>query len=689
MRRARRLLIALLALCGALALWAFLRPRLRAPPPPPDAATLAQAARVRILRDRYGVPHVFGQTDADAALGLAYAHAEDDWPTIQAVLAAARGRLSLLLLSQLALGNDYYVQLSRVAEQVEEQWPQLSSETRELLDSYARGLNLYAHRHPREADSRLLPIRGKDIAAGFAHKLPILMGVTKLLRGIDQGNPDPNLAVPSGGSNAHALTAARSVEGVARLNVNSHQPWEGPVAWYEAHVRSEQGWDMTGGLFPGAPVVLLGHNADLGWAHTVNRPSLVDVFALVLDPARKAYKLGEEWRPLEERDARLEIDLGVATVTVRKKTYWSAHGPVMMTGSGAWALRWAGMGRAVLAAEQWFRMNKARSLPEWKAAMAMQAIPLFNTVYADREHVYYVYNALLPRRSPLYNARRVLPGDDEDAIWDSYLPYERLPQVQDPPSGFVFNTNSTPFRATVGEGNPSAEDYEPQDGIETSLNNRALRSLQLFAEGKLSREQFTRFKFDRSYAADSRMARALIEPLLQRFAPRGAGEEAALRLLRGWDRALDEESSAASLALLSWRALGRGQEPEAALRQAVEFLGRHYRRVEVPLGEVQRLRRGPLDLPLGGGPDVLNAVEADERSGHLVGRAGDSYVLLVELGPNGASSRSVHQYGASSRPGSPHYADQAPLFVRRELKPSLRTEAEIRAHLEREYHPGE
>jgi len=262
--------------------WRIVRPLLRPAPPPPDGATLAHVANVRILRDVGGVAHVFGKSDADAAFGLAYAHAEDDWPTIQAVLAAARGRLSLLSFSKQARANDYLVALVHIAEQVDAQYPALSPELRAVLDAYARGLNYYAFRHAGEPDGRLLPFTGRDIAAGFAHKLPILVGFTDVVSAVLRDPPanvgdEVRLSSAAGepgatGSNAHAVHRSRSADDVTRLNVNSHQPWEGPVAWYEVHVHSQEGWNMTGGTFPGAPFVLHGHNDHLGWAHTVNSP---------------------------------------------------------------------------------------------------------------------------------------------------------------------------------------------------------------------------------------------------------------------------------------------------------------------------------------------------------------------------------------------------------------------------------
>jgi acyl-homoserine lactone acylase PvdQ len=665
-----------------------------------------QAARVRILRDSFGVPHIFGKTDADAAFGLAYAHAEDDWPTLQDVLAAAEGRLGLLHPSKAAAENDYYTQLVDVAGQLETQYPALSPEMRRVLDGYAEGLNAYAALHPSQADGRLLPVTGRDIAAGFAHKLPLLFGLAGVLRALGgdgplhAGDELASLAPAPGllaGSNAHAVLARRSIDGVTRLNINSHQPWAGPVAWYEAQVVSEEGWNMTGALFPGAPVVLLGHNETLGWAHTNNRPHLIDVFELRMNPERAhEYRFDGRWVPLAESDARLEVDLGVFTLPLHKKVYRSVHGPVVETSHGFYAIRYAGIDRALRSVEQWYRMDKARDFAEWKAAMEMQGVPMFNTIYADRSNVLYVYNALIPVRRSTDDPSLILPGDREDALWSEYIPFARLPQVQNPPSGFVFNCNTTPFNATDGPGNPSPADFPSSAGIERTMNNRGLRSLALFGgAAPISREEFFQFKFDRVFARGSPMLDQVVSPLLESFTPRTDDERRALALLRGWDGAAEEGSAAASLAILTEGALSRTAHGSSrpsladAFRAAISFLVAGYGRVGVPLGELQRLRRGSVDLPLGGAPDVLNAATSKKDGKHLVGTEGDSYILIAEFGPAGVVSHSIQPYGASNRPGSDHYADQAPLFVKHAFKPTWRRREDLRAHLSLEYSPGE
>jgi acyl-homoserine-lactone acylase len=677
----RRGLVVFALLLAALAAGARLA-HLRARGPVPGATDeqRAQAARVHILRDSWGVPHIYGKSDADAAFGLAFAHAEDDWPTIQKVLAAARGRLSLLQLSKAAVLTDYFAALIRVGDLTEQQYPKLAPDTRALLEAYARGLTFYAALHPGEADARLLPVTGKDIAAGFVEKMPFLLNVPDVLAALNAGHA-PGKSAQSGGSNGHALAAFRSTDGKTRLNINSHQPWEGPVAWYEAQVVSEEGWNMTGGLFPGSPVILHGHNDKLGWAHTVNAPAEVDVYPLTVRDDRE-YLLDNQWLPLDAREAAIQIDLELFTLTIHRQVLQSAHGPVLQTKAGFFAIRYAGRERSAQTVEQWYRMDKARSLAEWKAAMELQAIPMFNAVYADGEsNILYVYNALLPIRGGL-------KGDVSKDIWTRYLPFKDLPQVLNPPSGFVYNCNTTPFAATAGEGNPRAADFDPRDGIELTQNNRGLRSLALLGgERKLSQQDFEAMKFDRTYARESHLFKDVVDPLLQ-GPPRAGKEQQGLELLRAWNGVAAEDSTAAALAILTAEPLDPAAPAADPFSAAVHWLLDGYGRQDDPLGEVQRLRRGKLDLPLGGGPDVLNAAMTRVDGKHLVGRQGDSLIILVDFDAAGATSRSIIQYGASNREGAPHYADQAPLFVAHQLKPTLRRLEDLRAHLERDAIPG-
>jgi acyl-homoserine-lactone acylase len=668
----------------------------------------------RILRDTWGVPHVFGKTDADAAFGLAYAQAEDDFATVQGVILAARGRLASVF-GPAGAPNDYMVALLRIEDTVDSQYTtRLAPETRALCDGYAEGINLYAARHPDRVLPGVLPVRGRDVVAGFVHKVPLffnlprtlgeILGPARARRVSRRGETTPPTPVSAPdeprGSNAFAVAPRRSADGWTRLVVNSHQPWEGPVAWYEAHLHSEEGWDAVGGLFPGSPVVLHGHNRRLGWAHTVNFPDLVDVYVLDVDPGDPSrYRFDGSWRTLETRLAPIDVKLlGPLHWTFRREVLWSVHGPVLRTAHGTYAIRFAGLGDAGQV-EAWYRMNKAGSFAEWEAALRPGAIPMMNCVYADATgRVAYVYNARLPLRSPAYDWSQYLPGDTSETLWTAYLPWDLLPRVVDPASGFVQSCNGTPFRATTGASNPEPSAFPSAFGIENRLTNRTRRALELLGgDDSISRSELEAYKFDLAYSTASNVAAGWRE-LLAAPASYDPGESEALDVLRRWDLRADGANRSAALALMT---LGPGDHDSPAatgpqmlarLRRAARELRRAHGRIDPPLADVQRLRRGAVSLGLGGGPDLLRAVYTrPDGEGRRVAVAGDSYILFVEWDPEGGvHSRSIQPYGSATREArSLHFADQAPLFARQELKPVWMDEAEIRRHLEREYRPGE
>ncbi len=703
-----------LTLCG---LSYIIRPYLRKPVPAPNADWIAQAKNVTIYRDKLGVPHIFGKSDRDTMFGLAYAHSQDDFNTIQTSLAAARGQLGLLQASRLAILNDYLVRFLNIEQKSQDQFANLlTQDFKEKLAGYAAGLNYYAALHPKEVDSRFLPYKPIDLVKGFIHKLSLFIGVGTTIEylndhSLDQlrvGSPLQNsytslmswpfYRVPLViGSNAHAVAAKRSTDGYTRLNINSHQPYEGPVAWYEAHLVSEDGWNMIGATFPGAPFILHGHNQTLGWAHTVNKPDGIDVYRLVMHPdGSSRYKFGDEWLPLIERDENITVDIGVSNVSLSKKFYDSVHGPVFAVNDQFFAIRYSGFDRSGLATEQWFRMNKAQNFSEWYKSMSLQGLPMMNTMYADQENIFYVYNFLLPERDQNFDWLSVLPGDEPRALWKNYIKFEDLPQLLNPSSGYLINTNSSPFKASSAEDNLNAEDYPKAHNISRAQNNRALRSHELFgSDTQISAEEFLKYKFDQTYSERSKLIKDIIKPLLKHYQARNENEAQALKLLESWDYIAAADSKAASIANLLYRNLFNDEgeqetlDPNMEFQNAVKFLVEHYGRVDVPLGELQLLRRGEKEWPLGGGVDLLNAVHTKVDGDRLVAVAGDSYIMVAAFGPDGVHSASRHQYGNVNRPQSKHYTDQGEAFVKHTLKPSLLDLKAIKENLESSYHPGD
>ncbi len=670
---------------------------------------------VRILRDTWGVPHIYGKTDADCAYGLAWAHCEDDFETIQETMLSVRERLATLKGAEM-MPFDYMMKLFRFNEIVASKYTtDLSPEVRAICEAYAEGYAHYAATHPQKVIVGTLPVTGKDIVVGFVSRSPLFFGMHGvILRLLGKERPvdlkpiplafDTDSAAPALpiGSNTFAIAPRRTPDGKTHLVANGHMPWTGPVAWYEARLKSGEGMDIVGAVFPGAPVILHGHNANLGWAHTVNDPDLVDIYLLEINPDNPLqYKFDGQWRELEVRDAPVTVKLfGDQMTTIDQKARYSVYGPVIRQAHGTYAIRYAGYGN-IKQVEQWYRMGKARNIGEFERAMKIQGIASFNVGYADREgNIWYIYNGLFPKRDEGYDWRNFLPGNTSKTLWTEYLHFDKVPQVRNPKSGFVQNCNSSPYRTTIGDDNPKPEDFSKTLGIQppTDMTNRALRLLELLgADESITEEEFYAYKFDMKYSQDSDMAR-FVRRLCEAAPPDDPLVRQALGILRTWDLSTDPENTGAAIAILSKVQGGRAKKEGAprsdrmeSVQQKAHLLQDTFGRIDVPWKQVNKLVRGKVELGLGGGPDILHAVNGKWEKGRLVGKAGDAYILMVTWDKNGkVHSRSIHQFGSATLDEkSPHYADQAPLFVARQTKPVWFDEAELRQHLEAEYCPGQ
>jgi acyl-homoserine-lactone acylase len=665
---------------------------------------------VTIYRDTWGVPHIFGNKDGDTAYGLAYAHAEDDFKTIQDIMLALKGRLALEY-GKDAAPNDYMVQLLKIWQVVEDRYSKdISKEVQDICEAYADGLNHYALLHPNEVIRGMFPIDGKDVVAGFVHRTPLMFGLDKVL-GQLVINEDPNIALNNKlkienpfdntllGSNVIAVSPSRSADQFTRLAINSHQPWTGPVAWYEAHLHSEEGWNVNGGLFPGSPVVLVGHNKNLGWSHTVNSPDLIDVYELEINPENKnKYFFEGEWKDLQVSKISIPVKLiGPFSWTFHREALRSIHGPVIRNEQGAFAIRFSGSGE-VRHVEQWFRMNKSKNLKDFTNAMKMMALPMFNTVYADKVgNIFYVYNALLPKRNINYDWSGILPGDQESLIWKDYYKFEELPQVLNPISGFLQNCNSSPFLATDGDDNPKEVSFPKHMGIETFQTNRALRVIELFSEDKsITKEEFYNNKFDTYYSKNSVLAINL-NRFLNEAVSQDKDINEALKLMRNWDLNTDSTTIAMHLAYETIRPV---YDPAKyiydydknmnRLKDIITWTKAAFGKIEVKWGDIQRLKRGNTNLALSGGPDVLRAVYSKQEVRDKVGIAGDCYFEIVEWDKNGnVFAQSIHQFGTATQDSTSfHYDYQAKLFAKHKMKPVWMNLEDIKLNLEKAYHPG-
>ena len=685
----------------------------------PFAASAATATPTRtysaeIIRDPYGVPHIYGKTDADTAYGVAVAHAEDDFFTLQDVVAMARGRYGAIA-GEDGAKVDYVFHLIDARGTAERESPKLPADTRALFEAYAAGLNQYAEEHPGEVKlANLFPVAGVDVAAGFALRQPFFFGLDGVIGPLVAGDdlrrehgPDipgfprpplprdlPNkpgaktartLVLPLGkdaehlGSNAFAVAPEKG-GGTTTLISNSHQPLRGGVAWYELVVESGEGWHFAGANFPGSPFPFLGHNEHLGWTNTVNTPDMIDVYQLELDETGTRYKLDGQWRDLESKWVTLPVKLGPVVLPIRREVLRSAHGPVIRNDKGAFAVRYGGIGR-LEQLDAYYRINKATTFEQWEAQLARLAIPSTNFIYADEKGtIAYVYNAAIPARPEGAKAdwRSILPGNRSDLIWQGAVDYKALPRIVNPASGWLYNSNNTPFTAAGAGSDLDPRAFSPVMGIELKQTNRSRRAYKLLSEaGVLDRATLERIKYDTGYEREGYVARLFAE--LEGM--KAEGQLAKARdLLLSWDFTSDGQGPADALAMLLIRdfmAADYNNKPfplvAGKLQAASDHLMTHFGRLDPPLGDLVRLRQGGLDLPVDGGSDTLRAATTWDvaEDGRLSLKHGDSFIMWIEWAPGArVTSRSIQPFGAATtRPASPHYTDQMKLFVDHKLKP--------------------
>lgn len=689
-------------LAGGSMLWEPLAAE-SAPPPP------TKSYDVEIARDGFGVPHINGKTDADAAYGLAFAHAEDDFSTIEEVVSMTRGRYGAIA-AQDGAKVDFVFHLLGVRDTVDRRYEEIPADVKAVLDAYAAGLNHYAEKHPEEVRlSNLFPVNGKDIVAGFVLRAPFFYGLDNYISTLVEGKPAPKESAaamtPIGrdpemnGSNAWAVAPSRMADGKTWLVSNSHQPLEGQVAWYEAVVHSGEGLDMAGALFPGSPFVLLGHNRHLGWTNTVNRPDLVDIYKLVLNEAGDQYRYDGKWLPLQEKRVWLPVKFGWFTVPIPQTLYRSVHGPVIKNDQGAFAIRYAGIDN-VKAVEQYYRNTKASNWDEWTKSMSTGGITGTNFIYADKTgRIAYIYNALFPDRKPGFDYTKTLPGDRSAPVWKGPVPFDRFPKVVSPTSGFVQNANNTPYLAAGPGSEIDPKTQSPYLGIELGMTNRGLMGTGLMMnDSSITPEELLAIKMDTRYAK-SGWVKPWMDSLLAVDTKGDAKLAEAQKLLREWDWSSDGKGRADALAERLIRHAARANwrnnplpDPRQSLQEITKEFTERFGRLDPALGDIQRLRRGKVDLPMIGGTDTLRATtmwDGEQPDGKMRVRHGDSFIMLVRWDKaGGVVSESIQPYGAATnRPDSPHYTDQMKLYVAGKFKPVHFEWAEAVKHAKRRYRP--
>ena len=661
-----------------------------------------------ILWDTFGVPHIFAPDHPSLFYAYGYAQMEAHAELLVRLYVQARG-CAAAHYGEAYLDDDRWVRTNGIPERARMWSAQQSPEFAPLLNAFAAGLNAWAYEHDDVLTPQAraaLPLTVEDV---LGHGMRIihfdwLASVDRVKTRVGGANPKPS------GSNGWAIGPQKSASGHAMLLSNSHLQWGDRHTYFEVQLTAP-GVTSYGAVWVGFPVLRLCFTEYVGWTQTTNGVSLAHLYELslvdggyILDGETRTFEVEEQVIEVREEDGSSRRE----QMTIRR----SVHGPVVLDREGLTvAMRTAGTGRPRMF-EQFWRMGLARDLEQFHDAMRMQQVPLFNTMYADRDgHIMYLFNSAPPVRDRGDHAfwSGVVPGDDSGLIWsEAIVPYDELPKVIDPPDGWVQNCNDSPWTCT----HPmllDPDDYAPYVATPPSHTVRAQRSIRLLSqEREISFADLKEMKL----STRSELADQIVDDLVA--AARSLGGERAKRaadILEQWDRETGNSSDGAFIFYRFAEATGenfnaiggyavladprqplttpRGfADPEkavAALDASAARLEGDYGTLHVLWGDVIRLRRGTLDLPGNGAPGALGAIRTAIPGPFEGGRAaivhGDTFYFVVEYSTP-IKCEALLGYGNWSRAGSMHIEDQLELASKKEMRPILRSREDIEAALE-------
>jgi acyl-homoserine-lactone acylase len=692
------------------------------------------AAQVTIRRDTFGVPHILAPTEEAAAFGLGYACAEDHALLLGRLFLISRGEEAAYFGEKYA-DSDFQTHQFHIFQGAETGYAQLAPWVQRIFDGYAGGFNRFIAQHREQLPEWVKPVTGIDVLARGRHVL--LMGFFTDLHKIDQigKHASPATAIDAQalarGSNMWAIGKARSASGNALLMGNPHQPWEGAGIFYESHATVPGKLNISGCSLVGSPNITIGFNENLGWSHTVNLHE-TDIYELTLDPGDpRRYIYDGKPVALRPEEITVQVKSENGVVPRKRETFWSHYGPVVKIADGkAYAVKSTSLDEN-RSLEQWNLMGKARDIDEFRRVLDMQAIPMFNICYADKAgNCFYLFNGRFPQRPKGFKWDAVVPGDTSASEWNHMLPQNRLPQLVNPTGGYVQNCNSAPWYTNVRA--PIDRRRFPPDLTPNFNSLRTQLSVEMLeGDEPFTLEKVKQCKYNTKLLLADRVKADVIKAARGETVDGVALDEAA-QILESWDNKSSRDSKGAVLFALFWLKYGKEAarpyavtwnerkpastpsgigEPETcrvALAAAVKEMKEKYGTLEVPWGDVHRLRRGKLDVPIGGyiseylhepeaGRDFKGGPYGDfgsfrvidyrlAKDGKFVAYKGDSYVFAVEF-TSPPTAYSICAYSQSDDPNSPHHTDQSVLFAKEQWKRAWFTEEDIAKHLERSYHP--
>jgi acyl-homoserine-lactone acylase len=665
------------------------------------------AEQVEIRRTSHGVPHIIAQNLAALGYGEAYVQSEDYGARVALSLLRARGEVARWY------GHDSIVADFNAVpgyRRAVETYGLVDQDTRDVYEGFAAGANRYVELHRDEFPDGFRPnFTGYDVLAKDVEK-PSLAMANKFLAKPQVAPPHPN-----DGSNAWAFAPTRTTSGHAILLRNPHLAWN--AGYYEAHIVVSGTLDFYGDLRIGGPFgVIGGFNRDLGWATTNNDPQLWQIYALDVDASvPDHYWLDGKSQALTKVIITVDYTTQTGLVSESKDTYATTLGPVIgRDEKHIYVFRHAIDGE-YHAGEQFLKMMRAHTLNEWKAAMRIGARLNSSFTYADRAgNIFYLWNAMLPKLPHASGGDSLaIPVRRTSDAWSKYVPLDSLPQMLNPPGGYIHNENDAPYFTNMRR--PLDWKHVPPYYPPPRLGLRSQLSIDLIDhDNKMSLEDVVKLKHSYRMLLADRVRDDLVRAVR---AARPTGDVArGIDIIASWDKTVAPESRGGVLFESWWRRYNaRGTQPYAepwtpdrpietprglsdnartveAFTVAVDDTKRRYGALDVAWGDVHRVRRGDVDVPVGGCASDEGCFRvltyAQDPDGKLEATGSDGWVLAVEFGDQ-PRAYSVLAYGESPKPSSPYFADQAAMFARGELKPVAWTLRDIDAQTVRRYHPGQ
>ncbi len=729
MTKLARLCVLVLMTCGPLAC------RTAAAVDPEVARWEQQARRVSIVRDDWGIAHVRGRTDADAVFAMMYAQAEDDFNRVETNFINAMGRLAEAE-GEREIYRDLRMKLFIDPADIQAKYEASPAWLKALMQAWADGLNYYLHTHPAVTPRVIRKFEpwmaltfsegsiGGDIERVNLRDLEAFYGTPGGARQVADADRDPAEPEPSG-SNGMAIAPANTKNGRALLLINPHTSF---FFRNEMQVTSDEGLNAYGAATWGQFFIYQGFNEGAGWMHTSSGVDAIDEYLETI--VRKAdgfyYRYGGEERRVTER----KVTVPYKTTTGRSEktftVYRTHHGPIVREANGKWvAIRL--MEDPVKALTQSYTRTKATSLAAFKQSMELHTNSSNNTIFADREgNIAYFHANFIPRRDPRFDWTKPVDGSDPATEWNGVLSVDEGPNVFNPSSGWLFNTNNWPFTA-AGPSSPKREAY-PKYVENGGENPRGVNAIRVLSGRKdFTLDSLVAAAYDPYLAAFDE----LLPPLLDAYDQTPASNPLKATLadqvaaLRAWDRRWAVTSVPTTLAVFWGEELGRLVRADAeaedlsvyeymarrssptqrlqALAAASDQLTADFGTWKTPWGDINRFQRltGDIVQPFSDSGPSLPVGFTSSRWGSLAsfgarrypgtkkwyGTSGNSFVAVVEFGEK-VRARAVTAGGVNSDPASRFFNNQAGRYAAGDLREVYFYPEQLKGRTVREYRPG-